>query len=301
MPIGIKNTSGITNVQEFVAKMGGDFAVETVNLHTVEGEKVRERYLRRVDTKELFACVGHSYNILQNNRAFQHLQPFVDSGKMEIVSGGIGSGGKVCYISGRVIGSDGEVAHDDRIENYFNIINPFDGIKAVYALFSPRRLNCDNQIRGVLRDDASKMIRIKHSSQVEMNLTKVMEIVDMAQADFRANLEQYQFLARRQVNSADIKKYVTRLWEVEGLARDEISTRTNNILEGVFEFIHSGIGQNTPSTKGSFFWLWQGVNGYLNHVDGRNEENRFINLLCGNTANFDQKCFDLAISLANAA
>ena len=299
MPIGIKNTTGIQNVQEFVTKMGGNFEVEAVPLKTIDGVSIKERYLRRVDTQELFACVGNTYNILQNKTAFSHLQPFIDSGKMEIVSGGIGAGGKVCYISGRVIGSDGEVAHDDRIENYFNIINPFDSVKAVYTLFSPRRLNCDNQIRGVIRDDASKMIRIKHSSQVEINLSRVMEIVDMAQADFRANLEQYQFLAKQAVNQDDVKKYVLKLWEVENTPKEEISTRTKNILDDVFRFIDSGKGQNTPSTRGSWFWLWQGVNGYLNHVDCRTEEKRFESLMCGSNAQFDQRAFNLA--LANAA
>lgn len=293
MPIGIKNSSNLTSVAEFVDKMGGNFQVESVELRTVDGREVAERYLQRQDNKSLLACVGKNYKILQNETAFAHLQPFVDNGSMDIVSGGIGSGGKICYVSGKIKGCDGAVAHDDHIENYFNIINPFDGIKAVYCLFSPRRLNCDNQIRGVVRDKASKMIRIKHSSQVEVNLTKVMDIVNMATADFRANMEQYQFLARRQINQDDVKKYVTKLWDVA-----DMTTRMKNILEGVYTFIDSGKGQNTPSTRGSYFWLWQGVNGYLNHVDGRSDEKRFESLLCGANATFDQQAFNLACEMA---
>ena len=191
----------------------------------------------------------------------------------------------------------GLVGHDDRINNYFNIINPFDGVKAVYCMFSPRRLTCDNQIRGVVQDKASKMIRIKHSSQVETNLERVMDIVNMAAADFQANMEQYQYLARRQVNQEDVAKFVKKLWEVENVKPEDISTRTKNILDNVFKFIDCGIGQNVPSTRGSYFWLWQGVNGYLNHVDGK-AENRATSLLCGGNANFDQKAFNLALEMA---
>jgi phage/plasmid-like protein (TIGR03299 family) len=305
MPIGIQNNFGCVNVAEFVERMGGNFTVGTIGLQTVEDtpREVSTRYLLRQDTNILFAPVGPDYHIIQNQVAFAHLQPFIDSGKMQIVSGGIGRGGRVCYVSGKVIGGDGEVLAGDKIENYFSIINPFDGKKAVYTLFSPRRLGCDNQIRGVVKDKASKMIRIKHSSQVERNLTRVMEIVDLATAEFAANMEQYTWLARRQVSQSDVQKYVKKLWEVDNIKPEELAekTRTVNILDRVFQFIESGPGQNIPSTRGSWFWLWQGVNGYLNHIDGRDDFKRFEKMAYGENAAFDQKAFDLANEMANAA
>lgn len=303
MPIGKQNEHNRTNVVEFMEDLGSNFRVGTVGLQTVENppRAVRERYLRREDTGTLLSEVGPSYTILQNETAFSHLQPFIDSGTMKMVSGGIGMGGKACWISCKVLGHDGEVALGDSLENYFTIMNPFDGMKAVYTLFSPKRLACDNQLRGMASNKASKMIRIKHHSQVETNLSRVMTIVDTATADFRANLEQYQFLARRSVNQADLQKYVLRLWELTPETVKDASTRTKNILEGVFNFVESGVGQNVPSTRGSYYWMYNGVNGWLNHVDCRNADNRFNSLMWGTNADFDQRAFNLALDMANAA
>jgi phage/plasmid-like protein (TIGR03299 family) len=305
MPIGLKNSDGIKSVSEFVEKMGGNFGVELAPLCIQDtGELVNQNYIRRADNGKLLALVGGhkrtGYTLLQNSRAFAPFQAWVDSGSIEIESGGSVLGGKANWISGRVIGNDGDVAAGDSIHSHFTLYNPFDGKTAVYAMFSNKRMVCNNQLLGMAKDTANSKLRIRHTGMLETNFDKIMEIVDIAKADFRANLEQYQFLASRKVNPDDVKKYVKKLWEVPQ-DENELSTRMANIVESVIETIETGIGQNVASTRGSYFWLWQGVNNFLNYKDGRNEENRFTNLMFGENAAFDQKAYNLAVSMANAA
>lgn len=306
MPIGITNTMGTKSVSEFVEKMGGNFSVELAPLCIQDtGEVVQQNYLRRSDTKGLLSLVGGhkrtGYTVLQNDICFAPFQKWVDSGVVELESGGSVLGGKMNWISGRVIGHDGDVALGDNIRNYFTLLNPFDGKTAICAMFSNKRMQCNNQLFGMMRNKANSRLRIRHTGLLETNFDKIMEIVDVAHADFAANMEQYKFLASRKVNSQDVAKYVRKLWEVENVQDSELSTRMKNIVEEVVKTVESGVGQNVESTRGSFYWLYNGVNNYINHKDGRNEENRFINLMFGQNAAFDRKAYDLALSMANAA
>lgn len=305
MPIGKTNTIGTKSVAEFVEHIGGNFEVEEAQLCLKDTQQVIEqRYLRRKDNGTLFALVGghkrKGYEVFQNTTCFAPFQKWVDSGVVELESGGSVLGGKMNWISGRVIGNDGDVALGDNIQSYFTLLNPFDGKTAICAMFSNKRMQCNNQLFGMMRDKANARLRIRHTGLLETNFDKIMEIVDIAHADFVANMEQYRFLASRKVNPTDVKNYVKKLWEVPE-DESELSTRMANIVESVIETIETGVGQNVESTRGSYYWLWNGVNNFLNHRDGRNEENRFTNMMFGENAKFDQKAYNLAVSMANAA
>lgn len=304
MPLGITNTAGTKNVVEFTNQIGAGFHIELARLQTADSQiEVSERYMRRTDTGALLALVGGgkrtNYAVLQNSTAFAPFQKWVDAGLVDIESGGSVLGGRANWISGKVVGNDGEVTAGDPLKNYFTIFNPHDGKRAIYAMFSNYRMQCNNQLMGMSRNEATKKLRIRHSAGIEMNFGRMMEIADIARQEFAANLEQYRFLAGRKVNQADVEKYVKKLWEVT--ENEEIGTRSKNILDMVYESIESGLGQNVVSSRGSYFWLWQGVNGYINHKDGRNAENRINNMMFGPNADFDQKAYGLALEMANAA
>ena len=59
----------------------------------------------------------------------------------------------------------------------------------------------------------SKLLRIKHTSSVNDTLDMVRGVMDLAVAEFHATAEQYRRLAECQINEADLRKYIKRVFQ----------------------------------------------------------------------------------------
>src|SRR5205823_12189648 len=90
-----------------------------------------------------------------------------------------------------------------------------DGSLAVRCGFTPVRVVCANTLAMAHGDDASKLIRVKHTKDVLENLANVREVMDLANQQFEATAEQYRRLARKSINQDDLRKYVRRVLKIE--------------------------------------------------------------------------------------
>ena len=105
-------------------------------------------------------------------------------------------------------------------------------------------------------------------------------------------------LASRQIHTGDLRKYVKILLDVENVSDAELPKKTVNIMDEMFKLVDSGMGQDNPAVRGTWWAAYNGVNEYLNYTKGRSVSNRMDSLWFGTGAAMNAKALETAIKLA---
>ncbi len=206
-----------------------------------------------------------------------------------------------------------EIAAGDIVEKYVLLSHSHDGSLALRIGFTPIRVVCHNTLSMAHSDTASKLIRLKHTKNVQKNMDNLRDVMNLVNQEFEATAEQYRLLQRKSINQADLRKYVKRVFEVEGddtaifkenrskEEKEVCSERQKNILESVIELCETGKGNGLPSVKGTYWSAYNGVTEYLSYVNGRNEDNRLNSLWFGQNATMNKLALQAAVEMALAA
>jgi phage/plasmid-like protein (TIGR03299 family) len=161
--------------------------------------------------------------------------------------------------------------------------------------FTPIRVVCANTLAMAHQSDASKLIRIKHSRTVNANLDNIRNVIDTANNQFEATLEQYKLLARKSINQGDLKKYVKKVLKIE--EDEELSTRSQNQISEIVKLFETGRGNDLPSVRGTMWCGYNAVTQWLSYDRG-GDENRLNSLWFGDSANVNKTAFELALEMA---
>lgn len=262
-------------------------------------KSVPERYTYDKKDGTLFGCVGPNYTPLQNVQAFKWFQPWLDAGLAEFHTAGALFDGAKVWVLAKLTLDNIDIAKNDPVTPYILLSNSHDGTTAVRAGFTPIRVVCWNTLSAAHAAKASKLIRVRHTSQVVTNLETLRDTMNVLRQDFEATAEQYKLLSRKQFNQKDVMNYVKKLVGVaEDKADDDIPTRTANIMGGIFERIFNGKGQDNPAVKNTWWAAYNGYNEYLNYAQGRNQSNRLNNLWFGQNAAANDYALKLALTMA---
>jgi phage/plasmid-like protein (TIGR03299 family) len=194
-----------------------------------------------------------------------------------------------------------EIVKEDIVEKYILLSNSHDGTTAIRTGYTPIRVVCSNTLAAAHHNAESKLIRVRHTASAQVNLDKVRDLMNNIDAEFNATAEQYRFLASRDFNQDDVKKYVKLIVGVEELKEDDISTRSKNIMNDMLDRIFDGPKQQLPGVSGTWWAAYNGVNEYMNYKAGRNNENRLNSLWFGAGVTENRNALELAVNLANAA
>jgi phage/plasmid-like protein (TIGR03299 family) len=166
---------------------------------------IQDRYATYRETDNaVLGIVGAGYRPLQNEEAFYWFQPFLDAKAATIETAGSLSGGKIIWILARVEIGQKAIKGDDIVRNYILLSNSHDGSLAVRVGFTPIRVVCNNTLCMAHESEASKLIRVRHTSRILENLDSVREIMDLANKEFVATIEQYRELAKKDINAKDL-------------------------------------------------------------------------------------------------
>lgn len=281
-----------------VAKKAGlDWQVELVPLQTADTQvAVEHRGVRRSSDNKLLGVVGPRFCPLQNTDAFAWFQPFLDAREARLETAGALRGGSRVWVLAKIARDPIEVAKDDTVDKFLLLSHGHDGSLAVRVGFTPVRVVCQNTLTLAHTADASKLIRLRHSKSLRSNLLNVREVVDAANAEFAATAEQYRWLARRDINQADLRRYVRRVLKV---GEDEVpSARTANVIEQIIELAETGTGNDLPSVAGTWWAAVQGFTHFLSHTRGRSPATRLDSLWFGDGAAMNKLALETAIHMA---
>lgn len=321
------------NIETAIKLAGLDWQVLKEPLVTRDGAReVPAQAFVRSDNGHVLGVVGMRTFPLQNDKAFEFFQPFLSAGEAQLeTAGSLGEGERV-WVMAKIQKPNSEIAPGDEVAKYVLLSNSHDGTLAVRVGFTPVRVVCANTLAMAHADKASKIIRIKHSQKVVQNVENIRDTMNLANEEFEATAEQYRLLARKQINQADLRKYVKTVFhmeEDEGKMKtrtknilDEIVSRHNertalvselleanamhqqerevlakNLLEQIVGNFEAGKGADITATRGTFWTAYNAVTEYLNHERGHNQDTRLNSLWFGDSAKVNVEALGTALEM----
>ena len=285
--------------QSTCRKAGLDWKAERVPLLTADKqERVARFAVRRTSDGHILGTVGPKYTLLQNQDAFQWFNPFLEAREAALHTAGSLAEGSRIWVLAKLNREPLVIAEGDAVEKFILLSHSHDGSLAVRVGFTPVRVVCANTLAMAHGSDAGKLIRVKHSRSVHDNLENIREVMDLANAEFEATAEQYRLLAHKDINQADLRKYVRRVFKLD--EDKDVSGRMRNILDDVARLTEAGVGNDLPSVRGTWWAAYNGVTDYLSHEYGRNESNRLNSLWFGENARVNRHALDTALEMALA-
>lgn len=288
------------SISEAMVAAGLDWEVGLKDLFTSEGTPVPARATYRKTDGSILGVVGPRYTPLQNSDAFDWFQPFLDANECSLHTAGSLHEGQKVWVLAKLNRDNCEIVPGDTVQKFILLSNSHDGTTAIRVGYSPIRTVCANTLAlAHSKGSGSKLIRIRHTRSSKTNLEQVRDIMDNINAEFEATAEQYRFLASKNFNQADVRRYVKVMLGIEGTIDDDIKTRTKNIMDEILALI-DGPKQSATNVRGSWWAAMNGYNEYLNYHKGRTADNRIDSLWFGQNANENTKALETALEFANA-
>lgn len=247
----------------------------------------------RKDKNRVLGVVGKNWQPLQNREAFQFFDPFVQAKAAEYHTAGSLKEGQYVWVLAKLKGDPMQVVRDDVVDRYLLLSNSHDGKSAINVRFTPVRVVCWNTLSMAESDDAAPFLRIRHAGNLKQTMRKVQEVVNVTNRTFEATLEQYRFLAKRQVRN--IEKYV-----LDVLKWPESEEKKPQALSHIVNLFKSGRGQENPKVRGTMWAAYNGVTEWVDHQRGR-EGTRLEAAWYGEGKRIKQRALEIATGLATAA
>ena len=290
------------SVKEAIKLAGLDWEVEMLPLVAMTDETEEFNYevdthkaVFRKDSKHILGVVGTNYKPLQNTEAFEWFEPLVENELVDLETAGSLFNGKRVWIMAKGK-QEADVVKGDTVESFILLSNSHDGTMSVKVGFTPIRVVCNNTLTAAESNKLSQLIKVRHTTNMKENLQLVRDVMDTVNFQFRATVEQYKELTKRQVCQSDLEKYVKQVFSVKKLEdiinnydeSEEIENFRSKLLERVEEYFE----MEPARTRWN---MYNSVNSYLNHDRGRTLESRYNSTWFGENKNIDKKAFDLAL------
>jgi len=255
----------------------------------------------RTDTDQVLGVVGKDYKIVQNVDAFSFFDSIVGGdGILYETAGAIGDAGQRIFITAK-LPEYIKVGKDDLIEKYLFLTTSHDGYESITAAFTPIRVVCANTLGAALRNCSNK-IKIRHTACAEERLKeahKVMGISNLLSTQLEDIFNQW---AKVRITDSEVKKLIQLamvpnkevLHKLQTGNLDELSSCFNNICNAAHEYALTSPTQQTETTRGTLFGVYNAITGYFNNVRSyKNDEAKFKSIMFGTGQIRTQTAFDL--------
>lgn len=296
--------------------------------------EVRAVCIRRVEDKAILCDhIGPDFELWQNIDKFKSLNRWIENGEASIETAGSLAGGRRVWVLLKLNRQPAEITAGDNVCKYLLAADSFDGSLAIRHAFTPIRTVCQNTLDAGLNHELTKCIRIFHTANLHANVEKLHDTINMLDASFEGTAEQYRHLARRGINTADLRKYFKIV--IGKKDDEELSTRAENIIEKMVNHYHAGqdamrevlagyevqkqataaaesslldsmignfeSGRGTdaaPQSTGTYWQAYNAVTEYLTHDRGKDSDKRLNSLWFGDSAKMNSRALQTALTMA---
>jgi len=277
---------------------GLDWQANTKPLFLDNGIQAPANAVVRSDNDAILGVVGKDYVPLQNINAFKFFDSFIESNQAQYETAGSLRDGKRVWVLAKINADVDVVKGNDILERYVLLSNSHDGTTAVRAGFTNIRVVCQNTLSLSHSSANSRLIRVRHGKNVLDNLDKVAEIMNLANREFEATLEQYKFLANKQINLTDLEKYV-KLVMVGDKKIETNPEAGSRILAKIIPLFEKGRGNDMPEIKHTYWSAYNAISEYLQYEKGVDEQIRIDSLMFGQSATVLENALKIATKLAS--
>ena len=292
------NLQGINDIEQAMDKAKLNYNVKLGRLFTENNiELPNNKVTIREDNNKILGIVGNKYSILQNKDAFKFFEPFLDAGLATLESAGQLFGGKKVVVLARLNTQDMEVEPGDIVNKYIILSNSHDGCNSIRVGFTPIRVVCCNMLSMVHHSVNSKLIRVNHTGDVTMTLNELRETIDIVNQQFIATENQFKNLARTQINTQDLHRYVRQVFSNKSIQELEQIVSEKELIEQERKRLIARVEEIFDMEPVHNAWtMYNSVNYYLNHERGRSIDTRYNSLMFGPSRQLDNKALNLALS-----
>lgn len=293
------------SVEEAIVAAGLNWEVRVQPLHMkFDGEELSipsHNAMVRSTDKKVLGVVGHGYTPVQNKNAFAWFQPWIDAGEATLDTAGSLRGGKRVWMLAKTSVGTVEVVRNDPITSYILLSNGHDGSLALRCGFTNVRVVCANTMASAHGDQASKLLRIRHTSKATEALAQVQQAMNLARKEFETSVEGFRSLARKGVVTEDVQKYVRKVFapKVTLKTANEVESDNERLLAKIIPLFEKGRGNDQPGVAGTAWAMYNAVNEYLGFERGNSDDRRLDSMWYGDSARLNQKALDVALKFAN--
>jgi len=307
------------SIDEAICLAGLNWEVETRPLFLADGREVPNQATVRTSDNKVLGVVGPEYTVLQNAKAFEFFQPLVEAGDASLETAGSLRGGSRVWVLARTKTDPAEIVSGDEVRQYILLSNSHDGTLACSAGFTRIRTVCANTLAAALGDKASKLIKIRHTTNIEKALELVRAAMVTATGEFQTTVESYRALAAKGCSEADLRKYVTLVFAPKRSVRIELLAEGANtdeavkaaldearkeqddegaarIFPKVQALFEGGKGANIAGVRGTYWGAYNAVTEYLGYMRGKDQDRRLDNLWFGDAANLNKRALSAALA-----
>lgn len=244
--------------------------------------------------------VGPAWTPLQNRDAFEWFQPFLSSGDASLEAAGSLHEGRHVWILAKLNRDPQIVTGSDAVEPYLLLSNAHDGSRVVSTGFTAIRVVCQNTLNAAHRKGASRLLRVKHTQNIDLAMREVRDCIDVVNRQFTASIEQMRALAQHGCNVDDLRKYVNRVFRSKDSdlteADGERALKSDRLFDAIQPLFLKGRGNG-----GQTWWdAFNGITEYLTWERGRTADNRMSSLWMGDGGTLADKALSEALEMIAA-
>ncbi|MEE9910233.1 MAG: DUF932 domain-containing protein [Deltaproteobacteria bacterium] len=244
----------------------------------------------RTSDNTFLGIVGPDYTPLQNEQALEWFQPFLDANEATLETAGSLKGGRQVWALAKIRDGNKDVNQKDPLAHYILLSNAHDGSVAVRVGFTPIRVVCNNTLAMAHDSEASKLLRVRHTSNLQVNLETVRETMKVARNEFAATVEQYQKMQKRGIDAAGLERYIRVVFSLP----DNKGGR--ELIPKIVYLFENGRGHQEA---GKNYWgAYNAVTEYLNYFRGKTQDNTLSSLWFGESTNVNRKALNIALKMA---
>ncbi len=281
--------------EQMMKAAGLDWEVEKVPAYATVGKKriaVGKSALIRKSDNRLLDVVGDDWNPCQNAEAFEFFNDFIGNGDMTMETAGSIMNGKRVFALARVKESF-ELFKGDKVDAHLLFSNPHMYGKTIDIQFTPVRVVCWNTLSLSLSLGSKNRVSVSHRTKFDGDTVKQM--MGIAKDKLATYKEAAAFLGSKRFTEESITEYFGRVF---GAKKDEKSGEVKNSRNAriAYDILEQQPGANFA--KGS---MWQGFNAatfMVDHVIGRNQDNRMNSAWFGWGRNLKVKALEIAMEMA---
>lgn len=251
----------------------------------------------RTDNNDVLGVVGNQYQIVQNTDAFAFFDAIVGKGQAIFQTAGVLGKGQRIFITAKMpnyIKIEG--LSNDVTEMYIVLSSSHDGTGAIKAFITPVRVVCQNTLNYALRS-AVNSVSIRHSGDTQLKLREAHKLLNIVNNYETVMTDTFNAMHKVKISDKVFNELLADLFPSTSKDGEKVSTRTENIRNGVTEAYFNGEGQS--NILGTGWGAYNAITHYTNHNKNYTDlDNRFKSILEGNSYKLQQKAADKILSMA---
>lgn len=291
-----KEVNPSASPKQMLKSAGLDWGVEKVPAFVEIGDEkitIDRAALIRSSDQHILSVVSNDWNPLQNQEAFEFYRDFNEAGNLEMYAAGSLKKGELVWALAKIDESFALFDGEDVVQSFLLFTNPHRFGKSIDIRFMPIRMASWTSLSMALTHATITQARVSH--RVKFDPVAVKDTLDIAHEKMIQYRSAAEHLATKRVTreqAIDYFKEIFPLLSQRDEPRRDISRMAKMCTEVMNSYPGAELGQ------GTWWSIFNAVCYAIDHLAGRNEDNRLESAWFGMGKDTKSRAIDVALERA---